>query len=624
MAIRAAWLLVIAILPIGLLHLVHMIDQPNTRVDEYRVDQMRFVESHADEPPITADWQIIQRGERISASIDRAQFNSSWVALDLPYRETSGKRLAVYIPMAEANVAVFHGNVFLGSSGEMKRPLPYYRRPLYFQLPTASEDDERTEPVYVRFARERNYSSPNEIFVGAAQALRAEYQRQRAYTLWIPAVAATLMLGFALILATLYILNKQEFAYGLFSIIIVLWATHTVHSLIDSIPFEHWAWFAIPPLCFWWVILTPVFINRFLELRVRNLATALVASGVVLMLPIFYLLKSFQIPTLYSYYANVWIPFVLICGFVAIIQCGYASWSRRTYETIGLYFLSVAGFVFGTRDYLRFFYDWIPGTNYYIRYVGMAQVLYFSLLIERRYTKSGRELAELNRNLEQRIEEKATEIEEMYEEQRELEREKTLAIERQRLMRDMHDGLGGQLIRALTISEKGQAPKEIREAIARALVDLRLIVDSIAPQHNDLISLLASFRYRSDRLWNSSGVSVTWDMADVPTTPLSPERSLHVLRIVQEAMTNALRHGDARNIRIMATTQNGKRCVDIKDDGVGFDTSSVSGGFGLSNMHRRATEANLMLRIESDCDGTRVHLCIPAESAGSNAGSLPG
>jgi signal transduction histidine kinase len=605
---KIAWLAFLGLLPIGLLHLVHLVDTPNRALDAYAVESMRFVESQATTPPVEADWRRITADTLIDAPIRRDRFNSSWIAIDPPYG--TGVRLGVYLPYPQANAAVYLGDRFVGSGGAMERPLPFYMRSLYVPLPA---DVDRTETIYLHIARERGYLEANGVIVGPHRLLADQYRTDRLVNLWLPGIVATLMLGLALSMFVMYLMSTRHFAYfGLYAVIVVLWALHTIHGLMNFVPFHHWTWKALIYLLLWWAILTPAFANQFFELGYRRLETATIAGGALLTLPIFWLLFDFRIEALYDYYRLGWVPYVLLCSICAFCLYAIASWRYWSFEALGLYFVAAIGLIFGVRDHLFDFYPDMPGTTYYTKFVAMGQIAFINLLIARRYSRSERDLVLLNRELEDRVDEKARELEAGYEERRVLERQKTLAEERERLMRDMHDGLGGQLIQALAVSEQAQAPRELRESLERALIDLRLIVDSISPEQDDLVSLLASFRHRSQRVWEKSGIRLHWNMRDVPEIRLGPEASLHVLRIVQEASTNALKHSGAANVRFAASHTDGEIRVEIEDDGKGFDPDAVHNGHGLANMRRRAAEAGVRLSIDSGGPGTRIVIGMPA------------
>ncbi len=615
---RAAWLIAIGIVPFIILHIAHQLDTPNPVLDEYRVDTMRIVESHSPTPPVDAQWREIDADTYISVPIRRENFNSSWIAIDLADTPRYAAGAALYMRLPEANVSVYLGSRYVGSSGRMQRPLPFYVRPLHFPLPVSTGASQPPDTLYVRLAREGGYITPNDLFIGPSDTLGEIHRTARFYGLWLPAAVVTIMFGLASSLLVLYFVGRREFTdygvYGIYGVIVVIWSINTMMALIDHIPIHHWTFFALLYLSLWWVILSPMFANRFFRLKLKWLERSVIALGLVLTAPLVLYLIQHDIYALYRYYAFIWVPFILLCSLVVFVQYTYASWRYWSVESIGLYVVGIMGLVFGIRDYLFDFTTWIPGTTFYIRYVGITHIAFINLVIVYRYVRSSRDLVTLNNDLEQRVQQKARELEAGYEQRRLFERERTLSQERDRLMRDMHDGLGGQLIQALAMSEKDNSDTELKESLERALVDLRLIVDSIAPANNDLISLLASFRHRSKRVWERSGVRLHWDMGDIPATSLWPEQTLNLLRILQEASTNALRHGDARNIAISTRLVDDRIRIEIVDDGKGFDPESVEKGFGLGNMRRRADDAGLNLGIESSDAGTRVAIELPVDS----------
>lgn len=115
----------------------------------------------------------------------------------------------------------------------------------------------------------------------------------------------------------------------------------------------------------------------------------------------------------------------------------------------------------------------------------------------RDFVRARNEAETLNRELEQRIREKSAELERNYQRLRELERQQVLDEERRRIMRDMHDGMGGHLVSTLALAESGATKSEtIAEALRAALNDLRLMIDSLDPVEGDLTLVLGMFRAR--------------------------------------------------------------------------------------------------------------------------------
>ncbi|HEV8692025.1 MAG TPA: ATP-binding protein, partial [Ideonella sp.] len=199
---------------------------------------------------------------------------------------------------------------------------------------------------------------------------------------------------------------------------------------------------------------------------------------------------------------------------------------------------------------------------------------------------------------------------------REVEREQALLIERQRLMRDMHDGLGSTLMSSLVLAEQGKLQQDALAALLRECVDdLRLVIDSLEPIEHDLVTLLASLRHRLGRRLEAAGLAMRWEVDDLPPLPwLNPPDALQVLRIVQEVLTNVLKHAAAHTVRISTSLRGGHVQVLIEDDGLGFEAASPNGGRGLRHLVQRAARLGGRLVIDSAPGrGTQVTLDLPLQ-----------
>jgi signal transduction histidine kinase len=108
-------------------------------------------------------------------------------------------------------------------------------------------------------------------------------------------------------------------------------------------------------------------------------------------------------------------------------------------------------------------------------------------------------------------------------------------------------------------------------------------------------------------------VRASIELSARPGPPLDPERESAVYRIVQEALTNVERHGRAEGVEVVVAERAGEIEIRVEDDGVGFDTRVIPGGFGLRGMRERAESAGGRLTVGSDPGaGTRVRATIPS------------
>jgi PAS domain S-box-containing protein len=193
----------------------------------------------------------------------------------------------------------------------------------------------------------------------------------------------------------------------------------------------------------------------------------------------------------------------------------------------------------------------------------------------------------------------------------EIERKKARFKERERIMQDIHDGFGNQLaVVKLRLRRRSASIEQAVEIIDDCLADLRLLFDSLDAKteaeslHNTLVVLLKRLKARAQPL----ATILEPNIEAVSDIHLPPHDMLRVIRIVQEAVTNALRHASASVISTTVCIQNNRRLVEVKDDGKGFDVRQTAKGRGLNNMLTRAEQRGWQLYISSDSSGTSITL----------------
>ena len=252
-------------------------------------------------------------------------------------------------------------------------------------------------------------------------------------------------------------------------------------------------------------------------------------------------------------------------------------------------------------------------------------LLAIGAVIFERHVLAVQRTEQANLQLKERVEEKAREIEANYARVEEARRERALAQERQRILTDMHEGLGASLIGLLRHAQSGGSDcAGIERRVQEALQEMRIAVDALKPSEDDLATVLASLRYRLDNMIRETGIHLVWKVAELPPVAgLSPSTVFALQRILLEAITNVLKHSGATQIRFTAQAQ-GKDGIRIKveDDGKGFDPLHPAPGLGLANMRIRAARIGSALEIRSHPnEGTVVELALPSSLAGPMATS---
>jgi len=193
-----------------------------------------------------------------------------------------------------------------------------------------------------------------------------------------------------------------------------------------------------------------------------------------------------------------------------------------------------------------------------------------------------------------------------------LEGERAARAERERMQRDLHDGLGAQLVATLALAER--TPHDhvaLAHSVRLAMAELRAAVDSLGSSDRSIDEALGELRSRLDLLARGAGFALTWRVGDVDGAPrLSPEQVVHLQRVLQEAVANVVKHASARELTLSAgvAERDGRNAafVELRDDGRGIGSSPP--GRGLGNMRTRAAQLGAELAIESSAAGTRGQL----------------
>ena len=202
--------------------------------------------------------------------------------------------------------------------------------------------------------------------------------------------------------------------------------------------------------------------------------------------------------------------------------------------------------------------------------------------------------------------------------------------ERGRFARELHDEtlqvLGGLRVLLSSTLRRGDPTRyeaAMRKAVTeieRGTAGLRGIIADLRPATLDELGLGAALETLLDRR-RLDGLEIAAELR-LPEprsaqAALDPELETTVYRLVQEALTNIVKHAHASRVRVAVTAEPDHVSIEVQDDGVGFDTEVGTEGFGLAGIRERVYLGGGMLQVESGANGTLLRAQLPARYVGA-------
>ena len=187
--------------------------------------------------------------------------------------------------------------------------------------------------------------------------------------------------------------------------------------------------------------------------------------------------------------------------------------------------------------------------------------------------------------------------------------------ERRRIARDLHDGLAQELAfivgqtRSLVEKTGEEGPfAHIAAAAERALDESRSAIAALSRQVDDPLDV--ALAQAAEDVAGRTGAHIRFELT--PGINVAPDVREDLARIVREAVSNAARHGEARNVTVTLSNTDAIR-VKVSDDGKGFDPDAPRRrGFGLTSMHERAEQRGATVNVRSTPgEGTEIEVVLP-------------
>ena len=578
-----------------------------------RLSSAEFVLSDAPKPPPdSAPWQpqTLPDDWRVSRP---GTYGYGWYRLRFDLPAAPDQLFAAYMPVLQTVGALYVNGVEVGSNGTFDQAPPGFhpRWSSFAQSPQIVSVHPAllhagANTLHLRlwvYKGARGAVSP--VTVGPEHEVRATYERRLLVSLHGLQMIVVFGVGFGLFMLLLWLRRPHESMYGYFGLTALLfpiWIAGKYIVVDPPVPGAYWGVIVRFGLDGYTALMC-LFALRYggwhMPRLERGLLTFVLLSACVN----------------YYYYSggdgwvarNWWhLSFVPAATYVTIFWA--IAWQRKAPVTLCLAVAASLKLACAINENLLPYPVDLPR---FMPHSYLPMFIVIGWILVDRFVKALNESEALNTELEKRVAQKHAELQENYLRMQQMERHSAIVEERQRIMRDMHDGIGAHLISTLSQVEHGQlSAEEVAAALRECIEDLRLTIDSLEPTDDDLLAVLGNLRYRLEPRLKKCGIALDWQVQDVPKLAcLDPKNVLHILRILQEGFTNILKHADANRVTVETGVDRNKVYVRVKDNGHGFAGERT--GHGLASMKHRAQAIGGQIEIEPSAAGTTLSLLLP-------------
>lgn len=578
------------------------------------IDAAWFVLDDRPLPPgPEAAWQPQSLPDLWLVNRPQADGERGWYRLDFQSSAPTDTHYAVYLPKLVMNAAVYLNGVPIGDGGPFEEPIARnWNRPLLFLFPPGLlRAGGNTLHVRLR-GHPYTQAALHPVWVGPEPVLREKYERAHFLNITVNQSASLLIAAIGLLTLSLWLRRRQDTAHAYFSASALVWAAQSSNLYVHAAPLPTAGWEILVNAGFqvfsgFLLISLLRFVAAGGQWLIAALWVSVVAGPVTLWL----------VPA--GHYLNLtsaWHLYTLVCAALTLALLLRAAFRHGNREARYLVVGMCLVILFALHDWLihsQHLWQGRPGLwplndVFLLHYSAPMVYLAIGLIMTGRFVRVLNEFEQLNDQLEYRVQTKQAELQASFARMRQLETEQAVAEERERIYRDLHDDVGAKLL-SLVYRAATPAAADLARS---ALQDLRDVVSRTGADSFELEEVVADWRAECEKRLTEAGLELAWRQSgDLAGPRLSQPQALNLGRILREAVSNIIRHAEARRVTVELSHDGGRLSLAVGDDGIGC-VGERRPGRGIRNMETRAARLGGTLTRESTAPtGCRVTVTMP-------------
>lgn len=530
----------------------------------------------------------------------------------------SGPPFAFVVDRINMAGIVYSNNELIWRDASLVEPLSRsWNKPRYWLLPSSSLKQEHNEILVRVVGVQSQKSGLGVVKIGDVKSitdLHKELVFERR-TLFLINLLITMVLGTIGFLIWLF--RRQETAFGWFSINSLFWSLFICNTLLTApFPFTDSLLHARLNIIFLLVYAYTacLFVWRFSHEKFKHLEKTLATfvllfSLALLLTPDDHLSTVMSIAFLYS-------------SVIYILNCFFIQWIAYKKKKIDIYLLAAVFMLF----MVIMLHDLSLMSNsnlesiYWTPFAAPITSLAISFILSWRIARNMRHIEKFNQTLEETVETVTFDLEQSLAKKHHLQLENMRLQERLNLSHELHDGLGGSIVRSMILLDHAEnvEKNQVMSMFKLLRSDLRQVIDSGssigAKTPESPVMWVAPLRHRFVQIFEEMEIESTWIFSNHWNIKPPPLYCLTLSRVTEEALTNIVKHSDATDVEVsLFENDQNELILEIKDNGHGFEVNAVEKGLhvGLQSMQVRIKRLGGELEITSQSGLTVIRAILP-------------
>ena len=424
-----------------------------------------------------------------------------WYKLRFVAPEKSGEQVAVFIPRVTNNIEVYLNGQSFYQSGDVTQTIEtQWNTPQYFAIPKGLVQPGENALLIRLHTEKHGRVGLSAVSIGPLDEIKPIYATRKLIQNTAPEMITWMLLFTGIFSLSVWAKRNKETQFGFFGAMCLMGVLRLLAYFMVSPP-PIIANVAAAALC-WMTLWQFQFAVRFTASRFPKLEKVGLWASVVSTIVLFAVPTSVLAVTTFI----VYLVFTGI-GIAMVWAIGLAV-RRKSTLAGGIAFAGTSiNLGLGLHDLLNFV-GVLEFERMYFLPLGLPLLL-LSLagLLLTRFVNSLNSYEQLNTELSQRITAREQDLDASYAQMRIIDQQRVTSDERQRLMRDMHDGVGSHLMSLLALARmKKLEPMQLEDSLADCIDELKLTIDSLEPVEQDLLLVLGNLRYRLEPRLNAAGI----------------------------------------------------------------------------------------------------------------------